>query len=115
MKYKTRYDTSHITTMEALKREQLVVKARLKAREEEMRLKMYEIPAELAAAGANSFIPKIFRGKITNGILNAGKKVINTFMVPEGKQPQNLLTHTVKNRGVFSLLKKGLNLWKGKK
>jgi hypothetical protein len=116
MKYKTRYDLSHINSIDALRREQLVVKERIKDRENELRLKMYEIPAELAAAGANSFIPKILRGKITNAALNGGKKIINSFFVPGETQPQNLLTHTIKNpSGVFSLIKKGIGLFRGKK
>ncbi len=116
MKYKTTYNLTHITSMEALKREQLVVNARIKDREVELRLKMYEIPGELAAAGANSFIPKILRGKITNAALNGGKKLINNFFVPSDSKPQNLLTHTIQNpKGVFSLLKKGIGLFKGKK
>jgi hypothetical protein len=49
--------------MEALRREQMIVRARIKGREDELRLKMYEIPAELAAAGANTLIPKFLRGK----------------------------------------------------
>lgn len=113
MKYKTRYDLSHLTSVEALLREQLIVKERIKSREDELKLKMYEIPAELAAAGANSFIPKILRGRITNAALNGGKKLINTFLVPDNQQKQNLLTHTIKNPGgVFSFLKKGFSLWK---
>lgn len=116
MKYKTTYNLSHITSAEALKREQIVVKARIKDRENELRLKMYEIPGELAAIGANSFIPKLLRGKITNAALNGGKKLINNFFVPGETKQQNLLTHTIKNPGsVFSLLKKGIGLFKGKK
>jgi hypothetical protein len=116
MKYKTTYNLSHITSVETLKREQMVVKARIKDRENELRVKMYEIPAELAAAGANSFIPKILRGKITNAALNGGKRLINNFFVPGETKQQNLLTHTIKNSsGVLSLLKKGIGLFKGKK
>lgn len=114
MKYKTQYDLSHITSIESLQREQLIVKGRIKEREEELRSKMYEIPAELAAAGANSFIPKMLRGKITDAALNGGKKIINSFLLPANAQQHNLLTHTIKNRGVFSILKKGFQLFKGK-
>src|SRR4051794_11741620 len=110
MKYKTQYDLSHITSMEALRREQVIVQHRIKEREAELRLKMYEIPAELAAAGANSLIPKILRGKITNAALNGGKRLINNFLVPSPKQEQNLLTHTIKQPGVLSLLRKGFSL-----
>ncbi len=116
MKYKTTYNLSHITSVDALKREQLIVKERIKDHEHELRLKMYEIPAELAAAGANSFIPKMLRGKITNAALNGGKKIINSFFVPSETKHQNLLTYTIKNpSGVFSLLKKGIGLMRGKK
>lgn len=116
MKYRTTYDLTHITSVDALRREQMIVKARIKDRESELRLKMYEIPAELAAAGANSLIPKILRGKITDAALNGGKKLINNFFVPGETKRQNLLTHTIKNpTGVFSLLKKGIGLFKGRK
>ena len=100
--------------MEALRREQVIVKARIKDREDELRMKMYEIPAELAAAGANTLIPKFLRGKITNAALNGGKKLINNFLAPNDPRQQNLLTNTIKNRGIFSILKKGYNLFRGK-
>ena len=117
MKYRTTYDLTHITSLEALRREQLVVQARIEDREHELRLKLYEIPGELAAAGANSLIPKILRGKITNAALNGGKRLINNFFAPAEARPQNLLTHTVKSSpGIFSILKKGIGgLLKGRK
>ena len=115
MKYKTQYSLSHVTTMDALRREQLVVKGRLKSLEEVLRLKMYEIPAELTAAGINKFIPNFLRGKVTNAALNGSKKLINAFFVPDGQQSQNLLTKTVKNRGIFSFIKKGISLFKKSK
>lgn len=112
MKYKTQYSLSHVTTMETLRREQLVVKERLKSREEVLRLKMYEIPAELTAAGINKFIPNFLRGKVTNAVLGGSKKLINAFFVPGSQQSQNLLTNTVKNHGIFSIVKKGISLFK---
>jgi len=116
MKYRTTYDLTHITSIEALKREQMLVKARIKDREGELRLKMYEIPAELAAAGANTLIPKVLRGKITNAALSGGKKLINNFFVPGEPAQQNLLTHTIKNpTGVLSFVRKGIGLLKGRK
>ena len=115
MKYKTTYDLSHITSIEALRREQRVVKSRIRERESELRMKMYEIPAELAAAGANSFIPKILRGRITNAALNGGKKLINHFFVPTQNRPQNLLTQSIQSPGIFSIVKKGIKLFRGKK
>lgn len=115
MKYKTQYNLSHVTTLTALKREQMVVKQRIKEREEELRLKMYEIPAELAAAGANTLIPKMLRGKLTDAALNGGKNLINKFFVPSSDQKPNLLTHVIKKQGVFSLLKKGIGMLTSKK
>lgn len=114
MKYKTRYDLSHITSMDALKKEQIIVKLRLKEREEEIKMRMYEIPAELAAAGAQTLIPKILRGKITEAALSGGKRLINNFLVPSGSKQQNTLTYTIKKPGVLSLLKKGFSLMKGR-
>jgi hypothetical protein len=115
MKYKTTYDLSHINSLDALRREQIIVKSRIKERENELRMKMYEIPAELAAAGANSIIPRMLRGKITDAALNGGKKLINRFFVPAEAQPKNLLTHTITNPGIFSIVKKGIGLLRGKK
>ena len=112
MQYKTKYTLSHVDSIEALRKEQQVIKSRIKNREEDIRLKMYEIPAELAAAGVNKFIPSFLRGKVSNTVLNGGKKLINALFVPENAQPQNILTHTVKNRGIFSFVKKGISLFK---
>jgi hypothetical protein len=111
-----KYNLSHINSLQALQREQQTVKQRIKDGEHELRLKMYEIPGELAAAGANSFIPKILRGKITDAALNGGKKLINGFFAPSGQQNGNLLTYAAKRpSSVLSILKKGFNLWRGRK
>jgi hypothetical protein len=110
------YDLSHIDSIKTLKKEQQLIRQRIKHRENELRLKMYEIPGELAAAGANTLIPKMFRGKITGAALNGGKKLLNKFFEPENKGPQTLLRHGVdKGGGVISLITKGLKLFKGRK
>jgi hypothetical protein len=73
---------------------------------------MYEIPGELAAAGVNTFIPKILRGKITDAALNGGKKLINAFFAPQ-ISPGNLLTYGAKRpSAIVSILKKGFNIFK---
>ncbi len=108
-----KYSLSHINSLQSLQKEQLIVKQRLKEGEVELRAKMYEIPGELAAAGANTLIPKILRGKITNAALNGGKKLINTFFAPADQQNPNLLTYAAKRpAGVLSVLKKGFSLFK---
>lgn len=111
-----KYNLSHVNSLQALKREQQIVRQRIKDEEHELRMKMYEIPGELAAAGANTFIPKILRGKITNAALNGGKKLINGFFAPADEQNGNLLTYGVKKpAGVLSILKKGFSLFKALK
>jgi hypothetical protein len=100
-----------ITSIETLRREKIRVKERLQYHEKELSRKMYEIPAELAAAGANSFIPSFLRGKVTNAGLNVGKKLINKFFVPEEKE-QSLLPAASKSIGLFRGLKKAFSLFK---
>ena len=108
-----KYNLSHINSLQALRKEQVIVRQRIKDEEHELRLKMYEIPGELAAAGANSFIPKILRGKITDAALNGGKKLINGFFAPAQQQNGNLLTYAAKKpAGVLSILKKGFAVFK---
>jgi hypothetical protein len=106
-----KYNLSHINSLQSLQKEQQIVRQRIKEEEKELRLKMYEIPGELAAAGANTFIPKILRGKITNAALNGGKKLINGFFAPEQQQNNNLLTYAAKRpAGILSIIKKGFGL-----
>lgn len=114
MKYKIKYDLTHITSLDGLQKEQSLVRDRIANREDELKAKMYEIPAELAAAGVNSFIPKILRGKVTEAALNGGKRLLNSLIVPETQQPSNLLSLSVKNRGIFAAIKKGIKIFRGK-
>ncbi len=109
------YDLSHINSLETLKREQQLIKQRVKLRESELRLKMYEIPAELAAAGAKSLIPKILRGRITDAALNGGKKLLNKFFVPQVETPLLTWSKSEKSTGIISLIAKGLTLFKGRR
>lgn len=94
-------DLRHIATIEDIRLEKMRIRQRLTEREKELSRKMYEIPAELAAAGANSFIPSFLRGKVTNAALSGGKMIINKFMVPEEKG-NSMLPQASKG---FSLLK----------
>lgn len=114
MKYKIKYDLTHITSLDSLHKEQSMVRERIANREDELKAKMYEIPAELAAAGVNSFIPKILRGKVTNAAINGGKRLLNSLIVPETQQQSNFLAISVKNRGIFAAIKKGIKIFRGK-
>lgn len=114
MKYKIKHDLSHITSIASLQKEQALIKQRIESRENELKAKMYEIPAELVAGGVNSVIPRILRGKISNTVINGGKKILNSLLVPESKHNSNMLTYSVKNRGIFSAIKKGFKIFRGK-
>ncbi len=94
---------SHINSIEALQKEQERVRNRLRQQEVELKRKMQELPAELAAAGANTFIPKILRGKVTNTALKGGKFLINKFFV-DGDSSLKLLPG-IKKQGLFSVVK----------
>jgi len=111
-----KYNLGHINSLQRLQKEQELVRQRIKDGENELRLKMYEIPGELAAAGANTMIPRMLRGKLTNAALNTGKKLINGFFAPPEPNNQNLLTYAAKKPSVVvNILKRGFNLWRGKK
>ncbi len=110
MNYKIKYNLSHINNLDALKQEQSKVRQRIAYREDELKLKMYEIPAEVTAAGVNSFIPAILRGKVSESILKGGKKLINALLLPEDKRPTNILTKAAKTGGLIMILKKGFRL-----
>ncbi len=93
------YRTSNINSLEALMREQFIVRERLKSRQGLIRDKMHQIPGELAAAGANSFIPKILRGKVSDAALNGGKKLINWYFSPGDQPAKSLLSGGIKKGG----------------
>ena len=107
-------NSSQITTLEDLQREQFIVRERLKTRQQSLQNKMYQIPGELAAAGINSFIPKFLRGKVTNAALSGGKKLINGYFAPDDGSPGNMVSGVVKNVGWLKTAKSIFNLIRGK-
>lgn len=98
-----------ITTVDELRHEKMRVQHRIERRRHELSLKLYEIPAELAAAGANSLIPSFLRGKVTNAALSGGKMLINKLLVPN-EHGQNALPAVSKGvtltRKIFSLFRR---------
>ena len=103
-----------ITSLEDLQREQFIINERLKARKESLKGKLHQIPGELAAAGVNSFIPKILRGKVTNAALNGGKKLVNSYFAPDGNTTKSLIGAGAKGRGILSGIKSIFKLVRGK-
>ena len=108
------YRTSTIDSLEALQREQFIVRERLKTRESALRNKMHQIPGELAVAGVNSFIPKMLRGKVTNAALHGGKNLLNWYFSPKDTLGKNLLTGTVKKVGLLAGVKTVFRMLRGK-
>jgi hypothetical protein len=97
--------------MEDLIKEQKLITQRIKMREEELRNKLYEIPAEIAAASVNSMIPGFLRGRVTDAAINGGKNLINKFLLPGGNNAPNNMRKT---SSVISIIGKGLKLLKGR-
>ncbi|TDH23012.1 hypothetical protein EXU57_18295 [Segetibacter sp. 3557_3] len=104
------HDLSHINSLETLRTEKRVIRNSLNQQEADLKRKMQELPAELAAAGANTLIPKMLRGKVTNTALKGGKFLINKFFV-DSNGPKLLsgpgkpgVLSVVKN--VFKLIRK---------
>lgn len=104
---------NHINSLEALNREKILVRKRLERHKDALSLKLYEIPAELAAAGANTLIPGFLKGRVTNAALSGGKKLINRFIVPEEKS-NSALPSVMKGISLVRGIKKAISLWRGK-
>lgn len=104
-----------IDSVATLKKEQFYVRERLKKRETELRRKVQEIPGELAAAGANSMIPDVLKGKVTNAALQGGKSLIHKLFV-KNDQPGSggLMNTSLKTKGIVAGAKALFKLFKGK-
>ncbi len=106
-------DFSHIKNLETLTVEKFIVRERMERRKQALALKLYEIPAELAAAGANTLIPGFLKGRVTNAALSGGKKLINRFVVPE-ENSKGSLPSIAKGISIVRSLKKIYALWRGR-
>ncbi len=95
---------SHINSIAALQHEQQRVRSRIKQQEVELKRKMQELPGELAVVGANSFIPKILRGKVTNTALKGGKFLVNKLFV-DSEPTKKGWSSSGKASGAFSIAK----------
>ncbi|MEO6916696.1 MAG: hypothetical protein ABI151_14605 [Chitinophagaceae bacterium] len=73
--------SASISTLEELKLHQQATRLRIKDKEQQIRLKMQEVPGELFYSGIDSVIPSFLSGKVSSFALNAGKGVINHFFV----------------------------------
>lgn len=72
---------STINSLEELLLHQQATRLRIKDKEQQIRLKMQEVPGQLFYSGMDSVIPTFLSGKVSSFALNAGKGVINHFFV----------------------------------
>ena len=78
MKQQTR---SSINSLEELKLHQEATRLRIRDKEQQIRLKMQEMPGELFYSGMDSVIPNFLTGKVSSMALSAGRGMINHFFV----------------------------------
>lgn len=107
-------NTSHIKSLDDIVTERQRLKTRLNFYEKEFRRKFQELPAELAAAGANNLIPRFLRGKVTDTALSGGKFLINKFFV-SGDDAKPSIIGRSKAGGLFSVAKTVFRMFKGGK
>lgn len=104
---------SHIKNVETLQQERFRVQQRLQLHEKEFKKKIQQLPGELAAAGANNFIPPFLRGKVTDTALNGGKFLINKLFVTGDSNEKGLIKTTAKS-GIIPFVKTVFKMFKGK-
>ena len=70
-----------IHSLKDLKREETALRLRILARETELRKRINHIPGELFYSGVDNILPNMIKGKVSSFALNAGKGMINSFLV----------------------------------
>jgi hypothetical protein len=95
-----------ITTLDDLRREQQILKIRIKEQEHELRTRVQRVPGELFYSGVNSVVPAIISGKITSSMINVGKKLVDKAFVKKDREGNNSkLITAAKQAGIFTILK----------
>ena len=72
---------SSINSLEELRLHQEATRLKIRDTEQQIRMKMQEMPGELFYSGLDSVIPNFLSGRVSSMALNAGKGVINHFFV----------------------------------
>lgn len=98
----------YISSMEALKKEQLSARLRIQEKENELRRRVQQVPGELFYSGMDSVIPSMLSGKVSSFALNAGKGLINNFFVRKAVNTNGLkILNLVKPSGIIKKLQYG--------
>ena len=72
---------SSINSLEELKLHQEATRLRIRDKEQQIRLKIQEVPGELFYSSMDSVIPNFLTGKVSSMALSAGRGMINHFFV----------------------------------
>lgn len=72
---------SSINSLEELQLHQEATRLRIRDKEQQIRMKMQEVPGELFYSGIDNMLPNFLSGRVSSLALNAGKGVINHFFV----------------------------------
>jgi hypothetical protein len=72
---------STINSLDELRLHQEATRLKIRDKEQQIRMKMQEMPGELFYSGMDSVIPNFLSGKVSSMALSAGKGVINHFFV----------------------------------
>ena len=102
-------------TRESLQQEQRRLKQVIRQQEKDLRQRVQKLPGELLYAGVDSILPPVLTGRITHGILNAGKNFINKSIVKKTAGNTSRLVTAAKQAGLVALLKFGYNMFIKKK
>ena len=107
--------TTSIKSIADIKLEQQRTKARLQVYEADFKKKIQQLPGELAVAGANNFIPRFLRGKVTNTALSGGKFLIDKFFVESENNPQGSIGLPIRKSGVIPFVKTVFRMFRNRK
>lgn len=98
----------HISSMDALKKEQFNARLRVQEKENELRRRVQQVPGELFYSGMDSIIPSMLTGKVSSFALNAGKGLINNFFVRKAVTTGGFkLLNALKPSGILKKLQYG--------
>ncbi len=92
-------------TKESLQQEQRRLKQVIRQQEKDLRQRVQKLPGELVYAGVDAVLPPVLTGRITHGILNAGKNFINKSIVQKTAGNTSRLVTAAKQAGLITLLK----------
>ncbi|HEY8389273.1 MAG TPA: hypothetical protein VIK74_11750 [Parasegetibacter sp.] len=106
-----RRDLSHIRTIEDLRVEKNLTRVRIRANEEELKVRMKHLPAELVGSALTAVVPSFLSGKITFSAIKGVKSLLNNLLSKDKSGSiGSVLGATVKRVGMLSALNTGFRM-----